>query len=99
MFGCLIILDDELFPIKMFYDGEMVNNPKRYTSDLLVYLELCHSNALSLLEIKSMHIEFRSKCGFYELWFKIPETTMEKGLFELESDGDLMLMCALLNNK
>ena len=91
--------DAELFTIKLYYDGEMLDNPKRYIGGKFVYVDFCDPDAMSLLEITSMLVESGAEGGFYEIWYKIPGNSTERGLFELVSDDELLVMCALVTNK
>ena len=34
--------------------------------------------------------------GHAQFWYKLPKTTMDKGLFKIDSDNELMLMCTLM---
>lgn len=98
-YECPEYIDDELFTIKMFFNGDFEENPKRYSGGRVVYVDFCDSDMISLLEINTMLVDCGSRGGCYSLWYKLPGTTMEKGLFELETDDDLMLMCTLLDTK
>lgn len=35
--------------------------------------------------------------GLYKLWYKLPGTTMDAGLFDLDTDDELLLMCDLIH--
>ena len=35
--------------------------------------------------------------GFHALFYKLPKTTMDRGLWTLETDGDVLILCDLVS--
>lgn len=56
-----VISDDELFTIKMFFNGDFEENPKRYSGGRVVYVDFCDSDMISLLEINTMLVDCGSR--------------------------------------
>lgn len=87
--------DIDCFSIKLFHGGVWTENPKRYNSGFVEYFDFCNVDEMSLLEL----FEMVKECGGFgcnELWYKDPGTDIEKGLFKLETDTDVMIMCSPL---
>ena len=51
---------------------------------------------MSLIEINAMLKDCGIDDGAHIVWYKSPLTTMKEGLYELESDDDVMTMCQLM---
>ena len=59
LFFVFVLANDELFSIKLFKNGEMQENPKKYNGVLMVYVNFCDSDTIRLLEINNMLVECR----------------------------------------
>lgn len=75
----MFVPDDELFTIKLFYDGEMEGNCKNYTGGLVAYVDFCDSDQISLLEINSMLKECGARGGVINCGSNFQEPQWIKG--------------------
>lgn len=82
-----------MFTLKLYHDGVVTENPKGYAGGGFSYIDRCNVNMISLIEIISMLKEF----GCSVLYYKLPSTDFEIGLWVLENDGDIMELCELVS--
>lgn len=93
---CPDYTDANNFSIKLFHGGIMNENPRNYVGGSVDYVDFCNVDQMSMLEIYGMLNEVGYKGGYFNIWYKAPGTTMDRGLFELQSDDELLLMCAMM---
>ena len=77
-----------MFTIKLFYGGVFRENPKRYVGGTFSYVDCCDVDKVSILEITAMLREC-GVFGYSQLYYKLPLTDFERGLY------DLSRMCKL----
>lgn len=77
----------------------MQSNPKQYVNGTVDYIDNCNGDEMSLIELGSMMKDVDDFGGFHSYWYRLPNTNMERGCFELENDEDVILMCELLANR
>ena len=98
-FTIIISVPEQQFAIKLFYNGKMEENPKNYVGGSVAYVDYCDSDEMSHLEINAMLVSLGAIGGYYKLWYKLPGTSVDVGLFDLDTDDDLLVMCDLINPK
>ncbi|KAL8100564.1 hypothetical protein AgCh_032713 [Apium graveolens] len=88
----------EYFTIKLYHGGQITDKPKAYVGGHVDYIDFCSSDHISLIEIFCM-ITYVGIKGpeIKNNWYKLPKTTMDRGLFKLDSDDEVMLMCTLMH--
>ncbi|KAL1814735.1 hypothetical protein ACET3Z_017309 [Daucus carota] len=95
--GYQFSVPEQQFTIKLFYNEKMEENPKNYVDGSVAYVDFCDSDEMSLLEINAMLVSLGAIGGLYKLWYKLPGTTMDVGLFDLDTDDELLVMYDLIN--
>nr|XP_017247223.1 PREDICTED: uncharacterized protein LOC108218678 isoform X3 [Daucus carota subsp. sativus] len=74
----------------------MTDEPRTYVGGDIDYIDFCNADQISLIEIFSMLKEIEVEGGFHVLWYKLPGTNFDKGLFPIDRDAELLTMCELI---
>ena len=83
----------------MYLDGKFEENPKSYSDGSMHYIDFCDGDQMSLLALNTMIVSYVSEGFFLRLWYHLSGTSLDVGLFELESDVDVLEMCQIINPK
>lgn len=73
-----------------------MENPKRYVGGSVDYVDLCDADTMSLIELMTMSKECGDLGAVITHYYKHPNTDMERGLWMLESDSDVVDMCDMM---
>ena len=85
----------DLFTIKLFHGGNFEENPKRYVGGSFHYVDLCDIDEFGFLELIAMSVELGDS-GLMTYYYKAPGTDIEKGLWVLKTDQDVVDMGHLI---
>lgn len=93
---CALLAEPDDFTLKIFHGGKMTDEPRTYVGGDIDYIDFCNADQISLIEIFSMLKEIEVEGGFHVLWYKLPGTNFDKGLFPIDRDAELLTMCELI---
>lgn len=99
MWPCTLVSGNrDLFTIKLHFGGHFSSNPKAYIGGEIRYVDKCDGDELSLLEVFSMLTDCGVNVGMCELFYKLPNSIMDFGLFPLNSDIHVVEMCKVVED-
>lgn len=84
---------------KVAFGKELEENPKLYDGESVYYIDFCDADQMSLLELNTMIVSCCSERGYFRLWYHLSGTTLDFGLFELESDVYILKMRQMIKPK
>lgn len=85
----------DLFTTKLFHGGVFDTNSKKYVGEGYDYVDGCSVDMMSLLEVKSMLKDY-GVLGSQTLYYKYPKNDWVMGVWNLDSDSDVVEMCELV---
>lgn len=94
-FVLLFVSALDLFTIKLFHGGVFDTQTKEYVGGGYDYVDGCSVDKMSLVDVNSMLKEC-GVLGSQTLSYKYPKSDWFRGVWNLESDSDVVEMCELV---